>query len=49
MFALTELYHTLADAWRAADLARRLRSWQWVITHRRLLDSPPPHPQEVAQ
>jgi len=48
MFALTELYHTLADAWRAADLSKRLREWRWVVTHQCLLNSPvseaPPAP-----
>jgi len=41
MFALTELLHTLTDAWRAADLIGRLREWWWVTTHQRLLDGPP--------
>ena len=30
MNAVVELYHTLADAWRAADLAERLRAWWWA-------------------
>jgi len=37
MDALRELYWTLQDAWRAADLRRRLRSWWWVVTHPELL------------
>jgi hypothetical protein len=50
MFALTELYHILRDAlreaqraaWQAADLHGRLGEWWWVVTHRHLLDGPPP-------
>ena len=47
MFALTELYHILCDAWQAADLRSRLGEWWWVVTHRHLLDAPPPS-QEAA-
>lgn len=42
MFALKELYHTLAAAWEAADLPHRLAAWRYVVTHRDLLDSPAP-------
>jgi hypothetical protein len=37
-FALYELKATLAAAWRAADLRRRLGAWLYVIRHRDLLD-----------
>ena len=47
MFALVELYHIMCDAWQAADLRSRLSEWRWVVTHRHLLDSPPPS-QEAA-
>ena len=50
MFAVVELYHTLLDALyealraagEAAYLHRRLIAWRWVVTHRHLLNSPPP-------
>jgi hypothetical protein len=50
MFALIELWQTLHAAlcealrvaWQAADLRGRLGEWWWVMTHRHLLDSPPP-------
>ena len=42
MFAITELNHILHDAWQAADLRGRLGEWWWVVTHRQLLDGPPP-------
>jgi hypothetical protein len=38
MFALIELYHILADAWRAADLRARLAEWWYVVRHRDLID-----------
>jgi hypothetical protein len=34
---LQELYWTLMDAWEAADLAGRLASWWWVVTHPQLV------------
>ena len=34
VFAVTELYLTLRDAWRAADVRRRLASWWCVVSHR---------------
>jgi len=33
MNAIRELLSTLQDAWHAADLAERLRTWWWTITH----------------
>jgi hypothetical protein len=42
MFAIVELYHILLDAWQAADLPGHLGEWWWVVTHRHLLDGPPP-------
>jgi len=47
MFALTELYHVLADAWRAADLLARLRAWWWVVVDGHPL-APLDPPQEAA-
>jgi len=41
-FALRELYYTLAAAWKAADLAGRLREWWYVVTHQSILDAPAP-------
>lgn len=38
MFAIVELYHTLVDAWREADLQARLGEWWYVVTHREVLD-----------
>ena len=42
MNAMVELYHTLVEIWRAADLAGHLREWWWVVRHPDLLDGPPP-------
>jgi hypothetical protein len=36
-FVVTELAATLADAWQAADLRRRLNSWWWCVRHQHLL------------
>jgi hypothetical protein len=45
VFAIRELYQTLADAlreaWAAADIGRRLQAWRYVVTHRQLLDGDP--------
>jgi hypothetical protein len=49
MFALRELFLTFRAAWQAADLPRRLASWWYVVTHRDLLDGPPPASTEVTQ
>ena len=40
--AIFELIATLLDAWHAADLRGRLRAWWYVVTHRHLVDGPPP-------
>ena len=45
-FAFIELYHTLADAWRAADLPARLRAWRLVVTDNHPLA--PLRPREAA-
>ncbi len=39
-----ELFYTLTDAWRAADLVARLQEWWYVVTRSDLIDSPPPEP-----
>ncbi len=44
MTATRELFHTLIDAWRAADLVARLQEWWYVARHPDLMDSPPPEP-----
>ena len=38
MFAIRELWLTLADSWQQADLAGHLRAWWWTVTHRDLID-----------
>jgi hypothetical protein len=40
MFALTEFYRILCEAWQATDLRGRLGEWWWVVTHRHLLNGP---------
>jgi hypothetical protein len=47
MFALIELWHVLRDAWQAADLSGHLSEWWWTVTHRHLLDGPPPTKEAV--
>ena len=47
MFAIVELYYILHSAWKAANLLDRLGEWWWVVTHRHLLDGPPPAKEAV--
>lgn len=37
-FALYELKATVVEAWKAADLRRRLTAWWYVVTHRGLVE-----------
>ncbi len=39
-----ELFYTLTDAWRAADLVARLQEWWYVVRRPGLMDSPRPEP-----